>query len=41
MKSIVYEGKKPRGRGSEVGPNTSDLIVLTLEPTIVYSSKQN
>lgn len=41
MKSIVYEGKKSRGRGGEVGPNTSYLIVLTLEPTIVYNSKQN
>lgn len=41
MKSIVCEGKKSRGRGSEVGPNTSYLIVLTLEPTIVYNSKQN
>lgn len=41
-KSIVYAGKKSRrGGGSEVAPNTSYLIVLTLEPTTVYNSKQN
>lgn len=35
------QGRNQGEGGSEVAPNTSYLIVLTLEPTIVYNSKQN